>query len=40
MIADELGITLSAINRHMESILKKWQINSATAAVSIFVASK
>ncbi len=40
MIAEELGIEQTTVNRHMESVFKKWNINSATAAVSLFVASK
>ncbi len=40
MIAEELGNSLAVINFHLENIFRKWEINSATAAVSIFVQQK
>ncbi len=40
MIAGELGSSVAAVNFHLENIFRKWGINSATAAVSLFVESK
>ncbi len=40
MIAVEVGSSVATVNFHLQNIFRKWRINSATAAVSLFVESK